>query len=878
MATSLSERVGLLASRIATEFNDRGLPLPGRLAGRYLRLDDDGAPAWGDLPRTQWSDAMPGPDNLVADPNFLDTAWLTLVRTTASKRVQFALDGANGSPSGPGYYLARMSPTATLPSELVLANGEIPASQTMTAAGDFTFPLAPGKSYRVGMWIKGTGTFTQRLAVYVDHITVMGTALVPVALGATIIPAAAWTWYEWDYTAPVDAVAGVLRVVLPAQEALAFVARPSVVLAPVGMASVPWTSLNSGPDNLIADPTFTSADLRAVRLLGASAGVSFALNDTTNGSASGPGYNLLKLDSSGGKLTSATLKNGRNYVDGSVLGGGSAGFPLIPGESYRLGMWVKATGTIDDGITVGIQHVTSWSTTSATWQDIVTRLVPTNAWTWREWVFTCPQNTVGGYVYLGGNTGEGAVYVARPSLVHLTNPGPKLFPIRYTGSAWEYASLAAAQAAGLAATDVALFLAPDGVAAPAWKRTGDVVIAYGSTVSQANAPEEIGSIKPWPTLNLPARMADTWMLMDGRAISRTTYAELFAMIGTTFGAGDGSTTFNLPSAKGRVIVGLAATNPFAASIGQYGGEYQHTMTIEELVGHAHAAFSGQFVLYDGGTTGAASGTSGGSKLFVNGATASAGGGQAFNIMQPYVVMPWIIKVARSAAEAVPAPGHVHNSLEIVDFSSRVDSLVPVTSRVHYLPADQTTFTSASPPSAYGDGSTVFSVEGTGSWPAPYAIVETIRTGIGRCIQRLTAHDGTSYQRSANGNGTDTWNAWTGAGGGVAVPYSVTSAISAAAGDLVRVGRQVTATLQFTFQSNPGAYATFASIAVADAPRKVGSGWGVAHGVVRNETRGGIGYARVVNNGSAAGLMFSDGGLPGIVAGDVVAFSATWVTG
>ena len=46
-----------------------------------------------------------------------------------------------------------------------------------------------------------------------------------------------------------------------------------------------------------------------------------------------------------------------------------------------------------------------------------------------------------------------------------------------------------------------------------------------------------------------------WLICDGSAISRTEYSELFAVIGTKYGAGDGSTTFNLPNKKGKVSVG-----------------------------------------------------------------------------------------------------------------------------------------------------------------------------------------------------------------------------------------------------------------------------------------------------------------------------------
>jgi microcystin-dependent protein len=50
-----------------------------------------------------------------------------------------------------------------------------------------------------------------------------------------------------------------------------------------------------------------------------------------------------------------------------------------------------------------------------------------------------------------------------------------------------------------------------------------------------------------------------WMLCDGNAVSRTTYDALFAIIGTSYGGGDGSTTYNLPDLRGRVPVGYAAS-------------------------------------------------------------------------------------------------------------------------------------------------------------------------------------------------------------------------------------------------------------------------------------------------------------------------------
>ena len=62
---------------------------------------------------------------------------------------------------------------------------------------------------------------------------------------------------------------------------------------------------------------------------------------------------------------------------------------------------------------------------------------------------------------------------------------------------------------------------------------------------------EVGAIKPWTKATAPAG----YVLCNGGAISRTTYADLFAVISTTYGAGDGSTTFNVPQLQGKLPQG-----------------------------------------------------------------------------------------------------------------------------------------------------------------------------------------------------------------------------------------------------------------------------------------------------------------------------------
>lgn len=62
----------------------------------------------------------------------------------------------------------------------------------------------------------------------------------------------------------------------------------------------------------------------------------------------------------------------------------------------------------------------------------------------------------------------------------------------------------------------------------------------------------VGTVLPYAGSAAPNSL---YLLCDGSAVSRTTYAALFALIGTTYGVGDGSTTFNLPDLRGRVPVG-----------------------------------------------------------------------------------------------------------------------------------------------------------------------------------------------------------------------------------------------------------------------------------------------------------------------------------
>lgn len=78
-----------------------------------------------------------------------------------------------------------------------------------------------------------------------------------------------------------------------------------------------------------------------------------------------------------------------------------------------------------------------------------------------------------------------------------------------------------------------------------------------------------------------------FMIPDGRALSRTAYETLYDLIGTTHGAGDGSTTFNIPNEKGRVAVGRDSAQTEFDAMGETGGAKTHTLTTAQMPSHTH---------------------------------------------------------------------------------------------------------------------------------------------------------------------------------------------------------------------------------------------------------------------------------------------------
>lgn len=196
-----------------------------------------------------------------------------------------------------------------------------------------------------------------------------------------------------------------------------------------------------------------------------------------------------------------------------------------------------------------------------------------------------------------------------------------------------------------------------------------------TNVAPGTAPTDVATVSQiGESVSVPlGSVIDYWgstppagyLFCAGQAVSRTTYAALFAVIGTAAGAGDGSTTFNLPDYRGRVAAGRDNMNGTSAerlntlastTLGASGGSQAHTLTEAQMPAHSHTVtdpgHSHSFPASD--ETGGSTQRIRKSNLLENanfstearttGITiASAGGGSAHNNVQPTIIANKIIR-------------------------------------------------------------------------------------------------------------------------------------------------------------------------------------------------------------------------------------------
>ena len=163
------------------------------------------------------------------------------------------------------------------------------------------------------------------------------------------------------------------------------------------------------------------------------------------------------------------------------------------------------------------------------------------------------------------------------------------------------------------------------------------------------------TIVPWTTASVPSGFLEC----DGSAVSRSTYSALFAIVGTTYGTGDGSSTFNVPNLADNVAVGKSPNKALAStggantvtSTGNVGGSTANaTLSTAQLASHSHPGGGNSYGNWSSQSF------PGGGKLFNPASTGSAGSGSghshnmsanftgdATSVIQPYLAVTYIIK-------------------------------------------------------------------------------------------------------------------------------------------------------------------------------------------------------------------------------------------
>jgi microcystin-dependent protein len=188
------------------------------------------------------------------------------------------------------------------------------------------------------------------------------------------------------------------------------------------------------------------------------------------------------------------------------------------------------------------------------------------------------------------------------------------------------------------------------------KLTGALPALDGSSLTGIEGTKT-GTIMAWSSSSIPTGFLEC----DGTAVSRTTYATLFAEIGTLYGVGDGSTTFNLPDLQDNVPLGKSGTKSLASTGGANtvtptgnisGSTANATLSTSQLASHSHTVLRSD--VFGGLTKQIAHTANGSNQANENTGNSGSGSGHSHNmsanfsgtassVVQPYLTVIYIIK-------------------------------------------------------------------------------------------------------------------------------------------------------------------------------------------------------------------------------------------
>ena len=188
----------------------------------------------------------------------------------------------------------------------------------------------------------------------------------------------------------------------------------------------------------------------------------------------------------------------------------------------------------------------------------------------------------------------------------------------------------------------------------AYAYDGTTLVSVGGGSQGGGDSTPIGTVEAYSGSTAP----NGYLLCDGSAVSRTTYSDLFSVIGTTYGSGDGSTTFNLPNLKGRTVVMQDTTQTEFDTLGETGGSKTDNLSnVWAEIGYYENRIlinTQDGVINVNRDMACSSGT--GISTQIGNHTKVSG---SVNKLQPYIVLNYIIK-ANKISE-VPTTAEVQNT-------------------------------------------------------------------------------------------------------------------------------------------------------------------------------------------------------------------------